>query len=604
MGHVTKTILVPTSRIRVRERGLVLRTLRKQNKSAENNVSDILYGLRPHLVIAFCIGFFTNLLLLVVPIYMLQVYDRVLRNESFETLTYLTLIAVISVVFIGILDISKSLLINKAISATSRRLRRYLTGRSVEKRPEEKKLLKEANLHASRLHASLSGQSLLTLLDAFWAPLFVFAIWLLHPHLAFFAVVIIAILVGLSFAQNVVTAEQMRKLNRKQQEAERYRFAVAQESDITETLGISHPLNQLWDRSDRNATHLNQVISHRSQVVASLSKAIRMAAQIGVVCLGATLVLINELSAGGIIAGSILLARALLPFEQLIGAWQTTATAYASLQSLLTVGSKLGVSHHIDEFPKPEGRITVKGVTYRPVAQRSSILQGIQFTMQPGKCVGIIGPAGSGKTAIARLMLGLEQPTTGEIVLDDVSLSNWHKPALGKYIGYQSQRLEFAPGSIAENISRFSDAPLETVIEIAKSVGAHAAIAQLPEGYDTLLDDDTHALSAGLKQQISLARAFFGNPSLIVLDEPTNNLDGAAETFLTHAIADAKQRGAAVAIFTHRRNALASADNLLVLQQGRLIDQGPPEDVLKRLPANQNLRPFENQRNNRLQSRG
>ena len=580
-----------------------MRTARKKKKSAENSVSDILFNLRPHIAIAFCIGFFTNLLLLVVPVYMLQVYDRVLRNESFETLTYLTLIAIISVVFIGVLDVSKSLLINKAISATSRRLRRYLTGRSVDMRPDQKGILKEANLHASRLQSSFSGHSVLTLLDAFWAPLFVFALWLLHPHLAFFAVIIIAMLVGLSFARNLVTAELRRKYPRKQHEAEQYRFAVAQANAVTESLGISHPLHQLWDRSDRDATHLNQMISHRSQTITSLSKAIRMAAQIGVVCLGATLVLTNELSAGGIIAGSILLARALLPFEQLIGAWQTTATGYAAFKSLIALGSKLGGSHHTNEFPKPEGRITVNAVTYRPVANRSSILKGIQFTIQPGKCSGIIGPAGSGKTAIARLMLGLDQPTTGEIILDDVSLSNWHKPALGKYIGYQSQEFEFAPGSIAQNIARFSDAPLEKVFETTQALGVHAAIAQLPEGYETLLDPDKHELSAGLKQQLSLARAFFGAPSLIVLDEPTNNLDGTAETFLTHAIADAKRRGAAVAIFSHRRSALTSADNLLVLQKGRLIDQGPPEDVLKRLPANQNLRIVENQRDSRRQSR-
>ena len=548
-------------------------------------IGDSIRACKPHLVSAALFSLLINLLFLAPAIYMLQVYDRVVATGGKLTLLFVTIALAVALMTLAALDAIRSRLLVRASARFDAMLSPKILDRMLSRGGRE-------NVQAMRdvdtVRQTMSSPAAIALMDLPWAPLFILVCFMLHFWIGVLAIGSIAMLLTIAWRHQRATRSAIQQSSRSLSASHAAEQSASVHAETLRGLGMVGALvnKQLAQRSGGIAD-LAEAQFAGSRFTA-LSRFLRLFVQSAALGLGALLAIAGDLSAGGIIAGSILLGRALQPIDSLIGGWSALTSGRAAFERLSEVLAKPG-DRDIERtvLPAPTGRVEVEQVSLRGSDGRT-ILMGVSFSANPGEILGIVGPSGSGKTSLAKILVGAIPATVGVVRIDGAQLSDWDPDRLGKYIGYLPQEPSLLEGTIKDNISRFEGWSAtgdvdEAVIAAAQMAGVHELILKLPQGYDTELGAGGSGLSSGQAQRIALARAMYGDPTLFVLDEPNAFLDAEGEASLTRAIIALRDRGAAVLLVAHRRSILEIVDRLLVLEAGRPKMIGPAKDVVVRL---------------------
>ena len=537
------------------------------------------------------VGCFTaliNILMLAPSIYMLQVYDRVLSSQNETTLVMLSLMIVGFFAFIGLLEAVRSFIVIRIGSQLERRfnLRVYLAA-------FERNLFQgEGNAGQSlgdltHIRQFVTGPALFAFFDAPWFPVYLFVIYLFNVWLGVFATAGAVLLIGLACLNEAMTKKPLGEASLLSQKSSQLATSHLHNAETIQAMGMLGALRNRWFQVHSRYLGLQNQASDTGAVISSLSKTLRLCLQSLVLGLGALLVIKGDMTAGMMIAGSILMGRVLSPIDQLIAVWKQWSSAKLAYGRLNALLQAFPPGDDAMALPAPKGQITFEQVSAGPPGQRAATLHLVSFSLAAGEVMGVLGASGSGKSTLARVLVGVWPTLGGTVRLDGADIHRWNRDDLGPYIGYLPQDIGLFSGSIAQNIARFRDADPQKVVAAAQQAGVHELILRLPQGYDTVLGEDGSGLSGGQKQRVALARALYGQPSLVVLDEPNSNLDTVGEAALASAIAQMKARGTSVILVTHRSCALAQADKLLVLNDGRLQAFGASQEVLKALSGAQ-----------------
>ncbi|MDX0494731.1 type I secretion system permease/ATPase [Sinorhizobium medicae] len=539
-----------------------------------------------------------NVLYLTGSFFMLEVYDRILPSRSIPSLVALSLLALLLYAFQGAFELVRGRMLVRIAGALDESLNGRIY-RAIVKAPLKLRMQGDG-LQALRdfdqVRSFLSGAGPAALFDLPWLPFYIAICFLFHPVIGLVAIIGGLVLMLLTYLTNRGTQAPARKAS----EAGGLRNAFAQASqrnaEVVHAMGMSARLTAMWERRNTEFRDENRRTSDIGNGYGALSKVFRMALQSCVLAAGAVLVIRGEASPGIIIAGSILTARALAPVELAIGNWRGLVAARQSWQRLKELLKALPEADARLQLPNPRDRLTVEGLASGPPAAQRLILSDVNFTVGAGGAVGVIGPSASGKSSLARAILGIWPAYRGSVRLDGAALDQWDSDELGKHIGYLPQDVELFAGTIAQNICRFAeDATPDAIVAAAKAARVNDLILRLPNGYDTEIGDGGMTLSAGQRQRVALARALYGDPFLVVLDEPNSNLDAEGEQALSEAIMSVRSRGGIVMVVAHRPSALASVDLVLMMNEGRMQAFGPKEQVLGQV-----LRPQQVERQNSL----
>ncbi len=533
-------------------------------------------------------SFFANLLMLTGPIYMLQVYDRVLGSRSVATLIALSVLVAFLYGMMGILDYARGRIMGRVGARFQSRLDRRVFDAVIRKsavKPDETTATGLRDLEA--IQRLMTSPVLLAVFDIPWTPFFIAAIWVFHPWLGMLAIGGGVLLVMITLINQLVTRLPVGRANAAMVQSERISEQLSTESETVQALGMRDAAFTHW-QGVRN-TALGETISavDKSGTFTSVTKTFRLFLQSAMLGLGAYLVLLNELTPGAMIAGSILLGRALAPIEQTIGQWPLIQRAHKGWHSLAELLGNVAPEAERTPLPRPKALLEVQQATIVPPGEKIPALRGVTFRLEPGQAVGVIGPSGSGKSTLARALTGLWPPVSGKIRLDGAALDNYAPAVLGTLVGYLPQRVQLFDGTIASNIARLAENPDgEAIVAAAKQADAHDMILKLPDGYDTRVTSGGGRLSGGQIQRVGLARAMFGDPVLLVLDEPNSNLDNEGSAAVNRAIRNFKAQGKSVLIMAHRPAAIQECDMLLVLEQGQVRAFGPRDEVLPKVVQN------------------
>ncbi|KKZ19483.1 peptidase [Serratia marcescens] len=550
-----------------------------------NEIADVI---RTRSKVFWTVGIFTafiNLLMLVPSVYMLQVYDRVLPSRNEITLLMLTLIMLGLFGVMALLEYVRSMVVIRIGSQLDMRLNTRVYTAAYEAN------LQNGSSDAGQMLGDLTtvrqfltGSALFAFFDAPWFPIYLLVIFLFNPWLGLFALIGSLLLIALAVINEIVSKKPLSEASKLSIMSGNLASTNLRNAEVIEALGMLPNLKRRWFGLHQRFLNSQRVASERATTVTSITKFVRLSLQSLVLGLGGWLAIDGHITPGMMIAGSILMGRTLAPIEQVINIWKSWSSAklsYQRLVKLLEMHPQRGTGMSL---PRPEGIVSVEGVTATPPGSKGdAVLHNVSFAIQPGDVLGIIGPSASGKSTLARLLVGIWPVSEGIVRLDNADIYQWNKDELGPYIGYLPQDIELFAGTIAENISRFNDVDSEKVIEAAKLAGVHELILRFPNGYDSLIGNGGAGLSGGQKQRIGLARALYGDPSLIVLDEPNSNLDDAGERALNQAILFLKQRNKTVILITHRTNLLSMTSKLLLLTNGVVNAFGPTQQVLQAL---------------------
>ncbi|CUX65139.1 MULTISPECIES: type I secretion system permease/ATPase [Agrobacterium] len=528
---------------------------------------------------------FTNILMLTGPLFMMQVYDRVLSSRSVPTLVALSMLAIVLYLFLGILELIRS----RILSRIGERIEEQLGGPTFDAvmllplRMSKKEVAAQPVRDLEHMRQFMSGPGPVAICDMPWLPLYIGILFLFHAYLGWLAIAGAALLIVLTLCSDAVLRDPTRRVAALSSARADYIEAGRRNAEALHAMGMKSAYARKWHETNSAYVEEQRHASDATSSFSTFSKIFRLALQSAVLALGAWLAIKQLASPGAMIASSILTSRALAPIEQAIGQWRgfiNFRQAKARLGQLL---DRIGPDQERMALPAPSKTLSVSGVAVVAPGNQSPTVRDVTFSLTAGQGLGIIGPSGSGKSTLVRALVGIWPPARGTVRLDGAEIDQWHPEALGPSIGYLPQGVELFDGTIAENISRFSgSASPSDVIEAAKQADVHELILSMPDGYDTRIGNGGASLSAGQRQRIGLARALFGNPFLIVLDEPNASLDAEGELALTNAIATARQRGAIVVIVAHRPNALSAVDNVLVLAQGAMVAFGPRDEVLRK----------------------
>ncbi|MFK3773484.1 type I secretion system permease/ATPase [Pseudomonas sp. NPDC089406] len=530
-------------------------------------------------------SFFVNLLMLVPSFYMLQVYDRAVGSASESTLLMLTLIMLLLMGTLGALEWVRS----RIMVRISTRLETLLGKRLFD--ASFRQALDSGGMNASAqplsdlssLRQFLTGNGLFAFFDTPWIPIYLAVMFMFHPWYGWMGVISALLLGLLAWCNERLTKAPLYNANREHMAATAFTNKSLRNAEVVESMGMLGDLRQRWSARVHKVLSLQSVASDRAGAIASVSRTFRQIVQSLVLGLGAYLTIKHEISSGLMIAGSILLGRALAPIDQLIGVWKGFVGArgqYARLHELL---EKIAAEPERMSLPAPQGAISVENLSVAAPGSRTPLVRNLSFKVAPGETVGIIGASGAGKSTLARALLGIWPGLAGTVRLDGADITQWRREELGPHLGYLPQDIELFEGTISENIARFAQVDATAVVDAARMAGVHEMILQLPQGYDTVIGANGGGLSGGQRQRVGLARALYRAPRLVVLDEPNSNLDETGERLLAEALLKLKQSGATVFVITHRSGVLAAVDRLLVLNQGELSLYGPRDKVLAHL---------------------
>ncbi|MFJ2456489.1 type I secretion system permease/ATPase [Pseudomonas protegens] len=509
-----------------------------------------------------------------------------------HTLVMLTLMVVGFFAFISMLEVIRSFVVIRIGSELERRfnIRVY-------------KAAFECNLQHGRVHAGqslgdlttirqfITGPALFAFFDAPWFPIYLFVMFMFNVWLGVLATAGAVILIVLACLNEYLTKKPLEEANSFSQQSSHLATSHLHNAETIQAMGMLGALRKRWFMVHSHFLGLQNKASDTGSVISSLSKSLRLCLQSQVLGVGAFLVIKGQMTAGMMIAGSILMGRVLSPIDQLIAVWKQWSSAKLAYQRLDELLRKFPPQVEQMTLPAPKGKVSFEQVSASPPGRRMATLHQVSFNLEAGEVLGILGSSGSGKSTLARVLVGVWPTLAGTVRLDGADIHRWDREDLGPHIGYLPQDIELFSGSIADNIARFRQTNPELVVRAAQQAGVHELILHLPQGYDTMLGENGSGLSGGQKQRIALARALYGNPRLIVLDEPNSNLDTAGENALASSICQLKTQGTTVILVTHRSSVLALTDKLLLLHECSLQAFGPSQDVLKAISSAQSESP-------------
>jgi ATP-binding cassette, subfamily C, bacterial len=543
-------------------------------------------AVRRNLAVVVIFSVVVNLLMLTLPVYLFQISDRVLTSRSLDTLLMLSIVAFGCIGVLSLIDILR----RQVFGRLAMKLEALLGGPVLASIINNAKAGEGGTVQTLRsvqqLRGFISSPVMMLLIDVPLAPLYFAVIFLIHPALGFVALAGGLALLVIAYLNQKATAAPLSRASAHASKADASAESLARNAQVINAMGMLDEGIRHWGREQAEALKTQSRALDRNFWISGVSKFLRLVTQIAVLGFGAYLALRSELTGGMMIAASIIAGRALQPLEGMIEGWRSCAQARAAYKRVRTAIDSLQNEKPKLLLPRPAGHISVERVLCLPPGSgsREPILNGVTFNLEAGESLAIVGPSGSGKSTLARILVGCLVPTAGKVRLDGTELRNWDRRQFGEYSGYLPQEVELFPGTIKQNICRMRDDLGDaSIYEAAVLTGVHDMVCQLPNGYETVLERSGSPLSGGQKQRIALARAFLGNPALVVLDEPNSNLDAAGELALTETLARAKQKRTTVVVVTLRPALLNSVDKVLILRAGRVEAFGPPSQVLHRV---------------------
>ncbi len=528
-------------------------------------------------------SFFANALMLTGPLYMLQVYDRVLGSRSEETLLALSLLVIFLYGIMGLMDFVRGRVMGRAgarfQSALDKRVFEAVTRKSAIS-PDARSQSGLQDLESIR--RLMTAPVLMAIFDMPWTPVFLAGIFLFHPLMGWLAVLGGTMLVLITVFNQILSRGPNLRSGAAEMQAGSISGQMRTEAEMLQSMGMEGAAFRRWQQARGAALREGITAADVGGGFSAMTKSLRLFLQSAMLGLGAWLVLQNELTPGAMIAGSILLGRALAPIELAVGQWAVVQRAIKGWQNLCELLEEVPAAQPRTALPRPRAKLEAKSLTVLPPGERQAALKSVSFLLEPGQAMGVIGPSGSGKSSLARAITGVWRPAGGWVRLDGAALDQYQSEVLGGLIGYLPQRVQLFDGTIAENIARLADKPDDAkVVAAAQKAAAHQMILDLPNGYDTQIREGQSRLSGGQIQRIGLARALYNDPVIVVLDEPNSNLDNDGNMALNMAIRALKKEGGSVIIMAHRPNAIQECDTLLVMENGMRMAFGPKDEVLK-----------------------
>ena len=525
-----------------------------------------------------------NMLMLSVPLYMMQLYDRVLSTRNVDTLLVLTAMVAAALVILGLLDALRGRIMSRVGGWLDRELGGLILSGSVADALRAGGGVSAQGLRdLATVRGYLGGPGVMPLFDAPWAPVFLAIIFLIHPVLGWIALGGAVALFICAVLNDLATRKKLAEASGVSARALNAADAAIRNADAITAMGMLPNLMRRWQETGARGQRLLATATDASGSISAFARVTRFGLQVAMLGVGAYLVILQEMTPGAMIAGAIILARGLAPLEQLINSWRFftgARTAYRRLKELAARATGGGGS---TTLPRPVGRVDVEQVSYVPPGVREPVIRQASFHLDGGEVLGVVGPSGAGKTTLVRLIVGSLPPTAGHVRLDGADVRVWPDVDRGRYVGYLPQNVELFAGTVRDNVARLGEADDEDVVAAAKLAGAHEMILRLPEGYDTLIGPGGVPISGGQHQRIGLARAVFGNPALLVLDEPNAHLDAEGEQALVEAVVGMRERGGTIILIAQRAGIMVQVDKMLVLQAGTVTGFGPREEVLRKL---------------------
>ena len=553
-----------------------------QNKT--NELRGFLYASRYIFVAVALFSLLLNLLMLVSPFYMLQIYDRVLTSRSKETLYALTFLAASLLAISSTLDLVRARILTRLGTQLDHHMTPDLFAALIEDRVSTRKAVGTQPIRDfEALRSFLNGPGLTAFFDAPWMPFFLTIIFLFHPWLGTVALCGAFLLFVIALLSETTTRQNLREASLNSLQAHRFAESSLRNADVIQAMGMRGDLRKRWQQKHFGALAYTGAATDRLALFSAVVKFARPLLQMIVLGLGAYLVIEQQISAGVMIAASIIMGRALAPVEASIAHWRSFVSArlaYGRITQMLCAHES-GQAKMV--LPAPTGAISVESATLVPPGASKPTLINISFQLSPGELLGVIGPSAAGKSCLARMLMGIWPPKMGHVRLDGADIAEWDREQLGGYVGYLPQDVELFDGTVAENIARFQKISPEAVVQAARIANAHEVILRLPEGYETQIGEGGCVLSGGQRQRVGLTRAIYQLPRLVVLDEPNANLDAEGEAALRSTLQHLKKLSLTVIVISHKQGSLADADKLLMLEGGKMLTFGPKDDVLKAL---------------------
>ncbi|MGO4667805.1 type I secretion system permease/ATPase [Bosea sp. 2RAB26] len=529
-------------------------------------------GLAYAAFLSFCV----NILLLTVPMFMVQVQDRVIVSRSFDTLTMLLVIAIAGLVLYGVIEFIRSLTFQTMASGFARRLNLPALEAAVSASLEQGSAqATQAIRDLNDIRYFIASSAIATPLEAAWSPIFLAVLFAFHPVYGLVGAISLIILLMLGVLSDVLTRRVLKEANEEGVASINDVGASLRHAETIEAMGMLPALARRWRGKQVAMIELLDLGTRRGKLIAAVTRASRMTMQLAIYATGATLIIRNEVSVGTLMAASILLGRLLAPFDSMISDWRQwvlAAAAWKRVRDLLLLGSS---RRQTTANPPTQGDLVIDRVVYAPTGAEQTVIKSVSFSLSPGEVLGIVGPSGAGKSTLARLLVGVLKPNVGGVYLDGHNVYLWERASFGAMVGYLPQSVSLLNGTIADNIARMRIPEPQAILEAARTAGVHELIGRMPLGYDTNVNDGDFKLSGGQRQRIGLARALYGAPRLLVLDEPNANLDAEGEQSLIRAINAAREGGAMVILIAHRPSVMQIVDKILVLREGRIAQFGP-----------------------------
>ena len=551
------------------------------HNNGSNPLTQVFKQLRSTFLSVGLFSFFINLLMLTGPLYMLQLHDRVLASGSQHTLIMLTIVAVGLILSSALLEFVRSRILVRIGSRLDASLSDQLFSSQLRQHLRQRDRGQTQPLRDLELvRTFLASNGLISFFDAPWTPIFLAITFLFHPLLGLVALSGALVLFTLAVISEFATRSLLHKASQDSSAAHTFAEHTLRNAEVIEAMGMLPALQARWRNSHQAAVVAQAKSGDRGGLLTACAKFTRPVLQIAILGTGAYLALQQAITPGVMIAAAIIMGRALAPVEGAISHWRSFVLARSALARLKYFLAKDSLSDNTLALPRPEGAVSVERLIAAAPGLSKPMLKGISFTLEPGESLGIIGPSASGKSTLARLLIGVWAPMAGHVRLDGADIAKWNHESLGPFLGYLPQDVELFDGTIADNIARFGNADPEKIVRAARRTGVHEMILRLPQGYDTAIGQHGVTLSGGQCQRIGLARALYDDPAFVVLDEPNANLDGEGEEALCRAVADLKASGTTIVVIAHRPSVLVGMDKLLVLRNGHMERFGPREEVM------------------------
>lgn len=531
-------------------------------------------------------SFFVNLLLLTIPIYLLQLYDRVIPNRSTETLAFLTIIIVAALITLCIVDIIRSSILSRIGLWLDKRLSSHIISGTIRRSlKKEKPASARALYDLATLRNFFSEPTLIVILDLPWSPVFTAVLFMLHPMIGWITLVGLVMLFGLALLNEFVTRGLVKNSESSANKLTDYASSVIRNADVIEAMGMRSNFLQQWNVKNQDVMTSYHKSTKKTASIASAAKLLRFFLQVAVIFTATWLIIHDQLTGGAMMACILLMRRAIAPMERAISSWKSVLKARNAFKQ---VSYRLDIAPTLKTYPpnvRPEGQLSVEKLTYTYTKSAKPVLYKINFELKPGQSLGIGGPTAAGKSTLARLLVGISKPTSGAVKLGGVDLTAWNSEELGPNIGYLPQDVELFSGSIRQNIARMEEGEIYAVIEAAKLAGVHEMVMQFPKRYETEIGEAGAFLSGGQRQRIGLARAAYRTPKLVVLDEPDANLDREGKQALARAIDTLKKKNCMVILISHQSEMLKLTDQVIMLKRSSSKRTYRAKEKLKSKPT-------------------